>query len=45
MDNKTCAQCGKRGTGYYEVPNAHDKYICQKCVLENIKHKSKPQKL
>jgi len=37
MDKQVCIQCGKRGTGFYECKNAPGKYICQKCVLSNIK--------
>ncbi len=36
MDKKTCGQCGKQGTGFYETTNEKGKYICKKCILENI---------
>ncbi len=39
VDKQICAQCGEKGTGFYEAKNAPGKYICQKCVMANIKCK------
>jgi len=38
-NKQVCAQCGKSGKGYYECTKSPGKYICQKCVLDNIKRK------
>jgi len=38
-EKQKCAQCGKIGTGYYKAKNKPGKYICPKCVMDNIKRK------
>ena len=37
MKQERCAQCGKIGKGMYQARNDNTKYICQKCVIKNIK--------
>lgn len=43
VDKEICAQCGKKGVGFFEAMNAPGKFICGKCVEKNI-DRIKPQR-
>jgi len=39
IDNQKCEQCGKIKKGCYKK-EGNDYWICQECILKNIKEKS-----
>ena len=43
-DMKPCAQCGKKGKGYFECTNAPGKYICMDCINKNMERKLSSKK-
>lgn len=40
LEKQKCKQCGKSKTGCYKLSeNENDQWICQDCVMNNIKKK------
>ena len=43
-DEQKCEQCGRTDIGFYESKNLPGKYICNKCVMDNVKRSTKESK-